>query len=102
MNYVDHDAEARGLLRTEPAEHPVMFVKLQSAMTDPNANLCLEPNVSAQFDWEVELGVVVGRGARAIAKNAVPDHVAGYTIVNDVTGPRPTAPARAVVHRQEH
>jgi 2-keto-4-pentenoate hydratase/2-oxohepta-3-ene-1,7-dioic acid hydratase in catechol pathway len=85
MNYVDHDAEARGLLKTESAAHPVTFVKLASAMADPDSALCLEPSVSSQFDWEVELGVVIGRGGRAIAKHAVPDHLAGYTIVNDVT-----------------
>jgi 2-keto-4-pentenoate hydratase/2-oxohepta-3-ene-1,7-dioic acid hydratase in catechol pathway len=62
-----------------------MFVKLASAMAGPNATLCLEPSVSSQFDWEIELGVVIGRGGRAIAKHAVPDHVTGYTIVNDVT-----------------
>jgi 2-keto-4-pentenoate hydratase/2-oxohepta-3-ene-1,7-dioic acid hydratase in catechol pathway len=85
MNYADHDAEARGLLGTEAAAHPVLFVKLASAMTNAYAVLSLDGSVSRQIDWEVELGVVIGRGGRAIEKPDVADHVAGYTIVNDVT-----------------
>jgi len=85
MNYLDHDAEARGLLRAPETEDPVLFVKLASAMADPNAGLLLDRDVSEQFDWEVELGVVIGRPGRDIHPDDVPKHVAGYTIVNDVT-----------------
>jgi len=85
MNYPDHDAEARGLLKAPATKDPVLFLKLASAMADPNAVLHLERSVSEQFDWEVELGVVIGRAGRDIHPGDVAKYIAGYAIVNDVT-----------------
>ena len=85
MNYWDHDAEARGLLRTAPSDHPVFFWKLAETMTSATANLALDPAVSTQFDWEIELGIVIGRVARFVPPERVGDYLAGYVIVNDVT-----------------
>lgn len=85
MNYWDHDAEARGLLRTAPSEHPVFFWKLPQTMTSASADLPLDASVSGEFDWEVELGVVIGLPTRRVPPERVAEHLAGYTIVNDVT-----------------
>jgi 2-keto-4-pentenoate hydratase/2-oxohepta-3-ene-1,7-dioic acid hydratase in catechol pathway len=85
MNYRQHEAEAGGLLRTAGSDSPVLFVKLAASMADPLADLPLDPAVSGEYDWEVELGVVIGSAGRDIAAQDVRDYVAGYTIVNDIT-----------------
>ncbi|MGD0084689.1 MAG: fumarylacetoacetate hydrolase family protein [Acidimicrobiales bacterium] len=85
MNYLQHDAEARGLLQTAPSDYPVFFLKLGASMADPFADLPLDPSISAEFDWEIELGVVIGKAGRHIHRDEVSDYVAGYTIVNDIT-----------------
>jgi 2-keto-4-pentenoate hydratase/2-oxohepta-3-ene-1,7-dioic acid hydratase in catechol pathway len=94
INYVDHQREsAEAFVATVP-EHPILFFKTPSAVTDPTAALELDPRVSEQFDWEVELGVVIGRGGRDIRAEDAGRHVFGYTVVNDVT-------ARDVQHRHK-
>lgn len=85
MNYWAHDAEARGLLRTAPSEHPVFFWKLAETMTSATADLPLDPAISTEFDWEIELGVVIGRVTKSVTAEAVADCLAGYLIVNDIT-----------------
>ena len=85
MNYMQHNAEARGLLKAAPSDHPVFFLKLAASMAHPDAALPLDPSISREFDWEIELGVVIGKGGRDIHRDDVAGHVAGYTIVIDVT-----------------
>jgi 2,4-didehydro-3-deoxy-L-rhamnonate hydrolase len=80
LNYSDHAAES-GL--AVPAE-PVIFFKATSCIVGPNDDIML-PKDSVKTDWEVELGVVIGRTARYVSEQEALDHVAGYCVVNDVS-----------------
>ena len=80
LNYSDHAAET-GM---EPPEHPIVFMKATSSMCGPNDPVCL-PRGSRHSDWEVELGVVIGRRAKYVGEAEALDHVAGYCVVNDVS-----------------
>jgi acylpyruvate hydrolase len=80
LNYKDHAAETGSPVPKEP---PV-FAKWTNAVLDPGEPI-LRPRGSTQLDWEVELGVVIGRPARHVSREAALDHVWGYTIVNDVS-----------------
>lgn len=80
LNYSDHAAETGA---TVPAE-PVVFGKWTSAVCGPNDDVEI-PRDSQKTDWEVELGVVIGRGGRYIEEADALDHVAGYCVINDVS-----------------
>ncbi|WP_119157354.1 fumarylacetoacetate hydrolase family protein [Caldimonas tepidiphila] len=80
LNYADHAAES-GL--PVPAE-PVLFTKHTSTMIGCNDAVVL-PQGSVKTDWEVELGVVIGRKARYVSEAEALGHVAGYCVVNDVS-----------------
>jgi 2-keto-4-pentenoate hydratase/2-oxohepta-3-ene-1,7-dioic acid hydratase in catechol pathway len=86
-NYADHAAEssrARGRELQVP-EHPVVFTKAVTSVNGPYAPIPYDPRVSTELDWEVELGVVIGLGARHIPAQEALRHVFGYTVVNDVS-----------------
>ena len=80
LNYRDHAAESNMAIPTEP----VVFMKATSCLSGPNDPVML-PQASVKTDWEVELGVVIGRTARYVAADEALAHVAGYTLVNDVS-----------------
>jgi 2,4-diketo-3-deoxy-L-fuconate hydrolase len=80
LNYADHAAETGA---TVPVE-PVLFLKATSALCGPNDPV-IKPRGSTKLDWEVELGVVIGRTARYVAQENALDHVAGYCVINDVS-----------------
>ena len=80
LNYTDHAAE----LGVEPPKDPVVFLKATSAINGPFDPVSL-PRGSARGDWEVELGVVIGRRAKYVSEARALEHVAGYMIVNDVS-----------------
>jgi 2-keto-4-pentenoate hydratase/2-oxohepta-3-ene-1,7-dioic acid hydratase in catechol pathway len=80
LNYSDHAAESN---MTAPAE-PVVFNKWTSAVVGPNDDIEI-PRNSLKTDWEVELGVVIGKPGRYIDEAAAMAHVAGYCIVHDVS-----------------
>ncbi|HOZ93525.1 MAG TPA: fumarylacetoacetate hydrolase family protein [Ottowia sp.] len=80
LNYADHAAES-GL--PIPAE-PVIFSKAISCIQGPNDDVML-PRGSRKSDWEVELGVVIGRTARQVSPREALRHVAGYCVVNDLS-----------------
>jgi len=80
LNFTDHAAES-GL--PVPAE-PIIFAKATSCIVGPNDNIML-PKDSVKTDWEVELGVVIGRTARYVSESDALDYVAGYCVVNDVS-----------------
>ena len=80
LNYSDHAAE----LGAEPPAEPVVFLKAPTALNGPNDPVVM-PRGSAKTDWEVELGIVIGRRAKHVAQAQALAHVAGYTIVNDVS-----------------
>lgn len=80
LNYADHAAES-GL--GVPKE-PVIFMKATSAICGPNDDIII-PRNSRKTDWEVELGVVIGREARYVDEADALDHVAGYCVINDLS-----------------
>jgi len=84
MNYADHSDETGSSLGPK-STHPPFFLKPASAMVGPNDDIDLRSAASSQFDWEAELAVVIGKGGRRIDPDDVAGHIAGYTIVNDVT-----------------
>jgi 2-keto-4-pentenoate hydratase/2-oxohepta-3-ene-1,7-dioic acid hydratase in catechol pathway len=80
LNYSDHAAES-GM--TVPAE-PIIFMKATSSLSGPNDDIVL-PRGSEKTDWEVELGVVIGRRAKYVTEQDAMAHVAGYCVVNDLS-----------------
>jgi ureidoglycolate lyase len=80
LNYADHAAETGAAI---PAE-PILFQKATSAIIGPNDDVILPKNTKKP-DWEVELGVVIGKEARYVDDKDALDHVAGYCVVNDLS-----------------
>ena len=80
LNYSDHAAETGA---TVPPE-PIIFMKATSAIVGPNDDVVI-PRGSEKTDWEVELGVVIGKEARYVDEADAMDHVAGYCVVNDIS-----------------
>lgn len=80
LNYSDHAAETGA---TVPPE-PIIFMKATSAIVGPNDNIEI-PRNSLKTDWEVELGVVIGKAAKYVSEKDAMDHVAGYCVINDVS-----------------
>jgi len=80
LNYADHAAESGA---TVPPE-PVLFLKANSAVCGPDDAVII-PRGSKKTDWEVELGVVIGKPGKYIAEKDALDHVAGYCVINDVS-----------------
>ncbi|HEN4997074.1 TPA: fumarylacetoacetate hydrolase family protein [Klebsiella aerogenes] len=80
LNYADHAAETGADIPQEP----VVFSKWTSAVVGPNDNVII-PRGSQKTDWEVELGVVIGKGGRYIDERDAMQHVAGYCVINDLS-----------------
>ncbi len=80
LNYADHAAESGMAVPPEP----VMFFKATSAICGPNDDVEI-PRKSEKSDWEVELGVVIGKRAKYVDEADAMDHVAGYCVVNDLS-----------------
>ena len=80
LNYSDHAAET-GM---EVPPEPIMFFKATSAVIGPNDNVII-PKKSVKSDWEVELGVVIGKEAKYISEDQSQNHIAGYCVINDLS-----------------
>ena len=80
LNYSDHAAET-GL---PIPEHPILFLKATSSIVGPNDTVYM-PRGSTKSDWEVELGVIIGKKAKYVKESDALSYVAGYCIVNDVS-----------------
>ena len=80
LNFSDH-AEETG---AKPPTEPIMFMKATSSICGPNDNIEMVPG-SKKLDWEVELGVVIGKNAKHISESQSQNHILGYCIVNDVS-----------------
>jgi 2,4-didehydro-3-deoxy-L-rhamnonate hydrolase len=80
LNYSDHAAESK----LPVPEEPVVFGKWTSAIVGPNDDIEM-PRGSGKTDWEVELGVIIGRSGRYIDEADALSHVAGYCVINDVS-----------------
>ena len=80
LNYSDHAAESGMAVPVEP----ILFMKATSAICGPNDGIVI-PRGSQKTDWEVELGVVIGKTARYVSEAEALAHVAGYCVVNDLS-----------------
>lgn len=80
LNYSDHAAESKMPVPVEP----ILFMKATSAVSGPNDNVII-PRGSQKTDWEVELGVVIGKPAKYVTEQQALSHVAGYCVVNDLS-----------------
>ena len=80
LNFSDHAAESGLPVPTEP----IMFMKATSCINGPNDNIEMVPN-SKKLDWEVELGIIIGKEVKHIEQNQSQDHILGYCLVNDVS-----------------
>jgi 2-keto-4-pentenoate hydratase/2-oxohepta-3-ene-1,7-dioic acid hydratase in catechol pathway len=80
LNYRDHAAEANMKLPDEP----ILFLKATSAIVGPDDDVEI-PRGSEKTDWEVELGIVIGKRGKYITRERALEHVAGYCVVNDVS-----------------
>ena len=80
LNYSDHAEEAGMPI----PEHPILFMKANSAISGPNDDVVI-PRGSQKSDWEIELGVVIGKAAKYVSVAEALDYVAGYCVCNDVS-----------------
>ncbi len=80
LNYSDHAAESNMAVPVEP----IIFMKATSCISGPNDDIVM-PRGSLKTDWEVELGVVIGKAAKYVSEADALSHVAGYCVVNDVS-----------------
>jgi 2,4-didehydro-3-deoxy-L-rhamnonate hydrolase len=80
LNYADHAAETGAKIPSEP----IVFMKATSCIVGPNDTV-LKPRGSIKMDWEVELGVIIGKTARYVSEADAPRHIAGYCVINDLS-----------------
>jgi 2-keto-4-pentenoate hydratase/2-oxohepta-3-ene-1,7-dioic acid hydratase in catechol pathway len=82
LNYLAHVEESP--TRQVPKE-PVWFTKATTSIVGPEEDVVVDPALTSQLDWEVELAVVLRRGGRRIPASRALDHVLGYTVLNDLS-----------------
>ncbi len=80
LNYSDHAAES-GM---ESPSEPIVFMKATSSINGPNDNIEISKN-SKKLDWEVELGIVIGKNVKNISEKDAEEHILGYCLVNDIS-----------------
>ena len=80
LNYSDHAKEAGMPIPPEP----IVFMKATTCINGPNDDV-MQPKNSTKLDWEVELGIVIGTKAQYVPESKALDHIAGYTVVNDLS-----------------
>ena len=80
LNYSDHAKE----VGMDPPEEPILFMKATSAISGPNDNVEIPKN-SVKSDWEVELGVVIGKEAKYVSEQDAENYIAGYCVINDLS-----------------
>jgi 2-keto-4-pentenoate hydratase/2-oxohepta-3-ene-1,7-dioic acid hydratase in catechol pathway len=87
VNYSEHAREtaaARNRGTAAPTQ-PILFTKATTTINSPYGNIIIDPEVSTEIDWEVELGVIIGKPGKNIPEGNAMEHVFGYTVINDVT-----------------
>ena len=86
-NYIEHVEETTGNSLQAPKlpKYPIVFTKAASSINGPYSDIPVNTDVSNKMDWEVELGVIIGKGGKGISKNDALNHVFGYTIINDIS-----------------
>ncbi|WP_291115342.1 fumarylacetoacetate hydrolase family protein [Flavobacterium sp. UBA6135] len=87
LNYTEHVAESARTLDTtgKLPQKPIIFSKPPTTVTGPNTNILLNPKLTQQLDWEVELAVVIGKHGKYVANKEALDYVFGYTVINDIS-----------------
>ena len=80
LNYSDHAAETGAKVPTEP----IVFMKATSSINGPNDDIKISKD-SKKLDWEVELGIVIGKNLKNITEAESPEHILGYCLVNDIS-----------------
>jgi len=87
LNYLEHVAENTKLMgrSIQPPEYPIVFTKAPSSVNSPYGDIELDPSVTQKLDWEVELGIIIGKAGKKINAQDAMQHVFGYTVLNDVT-----------------
>jgi 2-keto-4-pentenoate hydratase/2-oxohepta-3-ene-1,7-dioic acid hydratase in catechol pathway len=80
LNYSDHAKE----VGMDPPAEPIIFMKATSAIIGPNDNVEI-PRNSKKSDWEVELGVVIGKEAKYVSESDAENYIAGYCVINDLS-----------------
>ena len=80
LNFSDHAAETGA----KPPSEPIIFMKATSSINGPNDDIQLVSN-SKKLDWEVELGIIIGKETKHISKENSQEHILGYCLVNDVS-----------------
>jgi 2-keto-4-pentenoate hydratase/2-oxohepta-3-ene-1,7-dioic acid hydratase in catechol pathway len=83
-NYIEHAKEMGTVLASKATSKPYMFLKLQDTVVGPG-DAVVKPPETEKLDWEVELAVVIGKQARRIGVEQALDHVAGYSVLNDIS-----------------
>jgi 2-keto-4-pentenoate hydratase/2-oxohepta-3-ene-1,7-dioic acid hydratase in catechol pathway len=81
LNYIEHIEEGG----QERPENPVLFSKFPTAITGPGSTIAWDPGLTEEVDYEVELALVMGERARRVDAEEASEHVAGYTVANDVS-----------------
>lgn len=87
LNYTEHVAESARTLDTtgKLPQKPIIFSKPPTTVTGTNTNILLNPKLTQQLDWEVELAVVIGEYGKYVPKENAMDYVFGYTVINDIS-----------------
>lgn len=86
-NYAEHVSESAAASgrKVEPPKDPVVFTKSVTSVNGPYSDISAHTAVTAELDWEVELGVIIGVGGRGISRERALEHVFGYTVINDIS-----------------
>ncbi len=88
-NYAEHAAESLRAsgdpVPAKPSQNPNFFTKAVTTVIGPTDEIPYDPDLSAELDWEVELGVIIGEGGRNITRDDALAHVFGYTVINDIS-----------------
>ncbi|MGI9227586.1 MAG: fumarylacetoacetate hydrolase family protein [Gammaproteobacteria bacterium] len=86
-NYTEHVEETTGKTLEAPKlpKYPIVFTKAVSSMNGPYTDIPVNLAISNKMDWEVELGVIIGKGGMGISRDNALKHVFGYTIINDIS-----------------
>jgi len=87
LNYTEHVAESARTLDTtgKLPQKPIIFSKPPTTVTGPNTAILLNPKLTQQLDWEVELAVIIGKKGKYVPKADALDYVFGYTVINDIS-----------------
>ena len=80
LNYSDHATETGAKVPSEP----IVFMKATSSINGPNDDIEISSN-SKKLDWEVELGIVIGKDTKNISEKDAPNHILGYCLINDIS-----------------